>query len=436
VATNVARSRREGAREEPSRSARREAGPPDRERGERRRSGGERPASPDGEPFVVGLLAAPGFTYELARDLARDLPAILRRRFRGTTWRVELRPEPMAAASDDDVDLIEIAHQRMLAESWKLAVCLTDFPVHIGNRPVTAYASATYGVGLVSVPALGAVNLQDRLGDAVVRLIEGLVGETVDDPSDARDRERHHRMLRRLDDLSELKIGHPEVKEDRTIRFMAAVGLGNLRLLLGMVRANRPWRLVAGLSRAIVGALGLDIFGVASPGVWLIADGMGWVRLLLFGVASIAVISASLIAVHRLWRRTYNDRTESRARVVLFNLATAITVGIGVLTLYLALLAINVVSALVLITSGVLERQVGHPADLATYLALAWLVTSLATLGGALGAALENDRAVREAAYGYRPDARNEALREQAPPADGPAYGPAHDQGAGAARQS
>jgi hypothetical protein len=68
-----------------------------------------------------------------------------------------------------------------------------------------------------------------------------------------------------------------------------------------------------------------------------------------------------------------------------------------------------------LITTGVLERQLAHPAGLGTYVALAWLVTSLATLGGALGAALENDRAVREAAYGYRPDARNEAIREQSP---------------------
>jgi uncharacterized membrane protein len=366
------------------------------------------------EPVVVGLLAAPGFTFEIARDLADELPALLRRRFGAVEWRVELRPEPMAAASDDDVDLIEIGHRRVLDEGWKFAVCLTDFPVHVGNRPVTAYASASSGVGLVSIPALGPVNLREHVRDAVLRVVEGLLGESVDDPDEARDSARHQRMHQRLEDLSALAIGRPEVEEGRAVRFVAAVGLGNLRLLLGMVRANRPWRLIAGLSRAIVGALGLDIFGVASPGVWMISDGMGWERLLAVGVASIAVICASLMTVHGLWRKAYGSRRETRARVVLFNLATAITVALGVLTLYLGLLAINVVAATVVIPASVLERQLGHPAGTWTYLALAWLVASLATLGGALGAALENDRAVREAAYGYRADVRNEAAGDPA----------------------
>jgi uncharacterized membrane protein len=364
---------------------------------------------------TVGLLAAPGLALDLAEDVAAQLPAILRERFPGVGWRVVVRAEPMAAASDSDVDLVQIGHQRMLAEGWKLAVCLTDYPVHVGNRPVTAHASATYGVGLVSVPALGAVNLERRVREAVVRVIEGLLGESVDDPGEARDKGRQTRMRRRLDELSST-FGRAEVREDRTVQFVAAVGLGNLRLLIGMVRANRPWRLASRLSRALVGALSLAIFGVASPGVWIIADGLTWWRLLAIGVGSIVATCLSLIAAHGLWEKAYSPRPEVRERVILFNLATATTVALGVLTLYLALLVINLSAAVIVISRGTLERQIDHPASAGTYLALAWLVTSLSTLGGALGAALENDRAVREAAYGYRPDARTEAI---GPPGEG-----------------
>lgn len=374
-------------------------------------------APPAQETVTVGLLAAPGLPYEVAQRVARDLPRLLRHRFPGVEWRVDVRPEPVAAARDEDVDLVQVARERMLQAGWKLAVCLTDYPVHVGNRPVVAHASATQGVGLVSVPALGPVNLDDRVRDAIVRVVEGLLGESVESPEDARDRERHARMRERLDELSSL--GRAEVHEDRTIRFITAVGLGHLRLLLGMVRANRPWRLVVGLSRALVAALGLDIFGVASPGVWIVADGLDWPRLLLFGIASILVTATSLITAHGLWERTYSDRPEARERSVLFNLATTITVFLGVLTLYLALFVLNLAAAGALISSEVLAKQLGHPVDLGTYIALAWLVTSLATLGGALGAALEDDRTVREAAYGYHPDIRTEQM--QADDADGAA---------------
>jgi hypothetical protein len=45
------------------------------------------------------------------------------------------------------------------------------------------------------------------------------------------------------------------------------------------------------------------------------------------------------------------------------------------------------------------QGQVGHSASLRDYFELAWLISSLAMIGGALGAALESDEAVREAAY-------------------------------------
>jgi hypothetical protein len=47
----------------------------------------------------------------------------------------------------------------------------------------------------------------------------------------------------------------------------------------------------------------------------------------------------------------------------------------------------------------VFAHAIGHGAGFADYVTLAWFVASLATVGGALGAALESNEAIREAAY-------------------------------------
>lgn len=103
---------------------------------------------------------------------------------------------------------------------------------------------------------------------------------------------------------------------------------------------------------------------------------------------------------NNLWERSADSHT--RERVVLFNAVTALTIAIGVLTLYLALLAFSVVGSFCLIPAGALDAEI-HRAAAADYLRIAWLATSLATLAGALGSLVESDLAVREAAYGYRP---------------------------------
>ncbi len=58
-----------------------------------------------------------------------------------------------------------------------------------------------------------------------------------------------------------------------------------------------------------------------------------------------------------------------------------------------------------------LRREIGQPVGIGDYAVLAWFVASLATIGGALGAGLESDAAVREAAYATTPD---EAAAEEA----------------------
>ena len=88
-----------------------------------------------------------------------------------------------------------------------------------------------------------------------------------------------------------------------------------------------------------------------------------------------------------------------RKQVILFNIVTTLTVLIGVSTLYAALYILALAASFWFVMPQIWKDQVGHPATLRDYFELAWLISSLAMIGGALGAALESDDAVREAAY-------------------------------------
>jgi hypothetical protein len=307
----------------------------------------------------VGLHAEPQLR-DLAERIADDLRESLARRFGEIEWRVELgagEPEnPQASIAE----LVQDARQLLLDNGWDLIICLTDIPLRSDDhRPLTAVASATDGVGLISVPAFGAIGLEARVRDAALDLIAALVGL-----SDEESAKRHESVRARLHELAS-PIGTAQVRDDNTIRFSTAVIRGNLRLLIGMVRANHPWRVTVKLSRALVAALGTAAYVLASTGFWTLAAYMTWPRLLGLALAAVVATSVALIVAHHLWERSTNLRT--RERVVLFNAVTVLTIAIGVLTLYLALLALSVVGAFSLIPEGALNAQINR-ADAADYL--------------------------------------------------------------------
>src|SRR5258708_14721296 len=192
----------------------------------------------------LGLVAAPGIAEELARQLADDLPAALAERVSAeVVWEIPMVVDELAARAMLGTAMIDATRARMLREGWDLAVCLTDLPLRIGRRPVIADASATHGVAVISLPALGAVQMRRRARDAIVRLVDGLMGETLElgRQGGAGQRRRVGRRLARLA-RAERRVEPDDDGID--VRLVAAVLRGNARLLAGMLRANPPWRLI------------------------------------------------------------------------------------------------------------------------------------------------------------------------------------------------
>jgi hypothetical protein len=67
------------------------------------------------------------------------------------------------------------------------------------------------------------------------------------------------------------ELGTRVEHKDHGAGFAALVISGNIWLLLGMLRANRPWRLVLRLMRVLVAAFAAGVFALVTSDIWRLA---------------------------------------------------------------------------------------------------------------------------------------------------------------------
>jgi hypothetical protein len=119
---------------------------------------------------------------------------------------------------------------------WHLAVCVTDLPLQTARRPVIAHVSATHGVAVLSMPALGPVSVRKRTAETIVRLVGHILGDLAPAADAA---PLAQAMTRRMREL-----GGRTKRGERGVGFVARVFTGNIWLLLGMlVRGYETLRL-------------------------------------------------------------------------------------------------------------------------------------------------------------------------------------------------
>ena len=357
-------------------------------------SAGQRRAEPQAD-IALGVIVAPGLardvTAKIASELAHDLEAL----DLGVEWRTELAADRLVTPPAQTSEIIDAARRKLLDEDWDLGVVVTDLPLRVGRRPVSRQVRPTHGIAVVSLPALGALHLAPRLRRTLLELVGELVGEGGGwrgGGALARLRRRWGRGV-----LQELATDTSDRPGALRFLFVPEVLASHFRLLLGMVRANRPWRLAARLYRALLAAVVAGAYGLVTSDIWRISATAGSTRLVLASIASISFTSGAVIVAHGLWERAPNRHL--RDQVILFNFATAATILIGIATLYAALFLVIFAAAELLLSTQALGSGLGHAVGTGDYATLAWFTASLATVGGALGAVLESDDAVREAAY-------------------------------------
>jgi len=127
--------------------------------------------------LVVGLLASPGPASELIESLLPEIADRLAVQLPGARWRVEFVSDRLVEPPTVLSELISAGRRMLLDRGWQLVVCVTDLPLQTARRPVIAHVSATHGVAVLSMPALGPVAVRKRAVETIVRLVGHMLGD-------------------------------------------------------------------------------------------------------------------------------------------------------------------------------------------------------------------------------------------------------------------
>ncbi|MGV9531031.1 hypothetical protein ACWDU0_05360 [Streptomyces cellulosae] len=360
---------------------------------------------------TVALLADPDAPTEIAHRVAQKLPERLSERAGdGREFDVHVVSEPFTAGAEDPASLRRRVLERGREEDWDVVVALTDLPLHAHGRKLAVDLDHEHGMAVLSLPSLGGLGFQRRarraVEDAVLNLTQAHAAGAGGTP-------RREPLLTFVGRLAPIHRSRTDDEEAVDLRYVVTGPRGYLRLLLGMVRANRPWRLVPGLSKVLATALATGAIATVNATVWSLAGTLSTVRLVIATVGSIVLMVGWLIVDAGLWQRTTDASPEARQRDALYNASTVVTLGLGVLVCYVGLVAVNLLWALFILNDRVYASVTRTPLDGGQYWTLAWFVASVATVGGALGSSLESDEAIRTAAYSKREQERLRMLRDE-----------------------
>ena len=177
-------------------------------------------------------------------------------------------------------------------ETEDIVIYLTDLPRRRGTTPVVADISVPDRFGMISIPGLGGAFIDRR----VRTLAQTVVAEVTSRSGD-------HRPLGEAADADTGRRRGP---------LRRAVALSRMRLLAGMVYANRPWRLVTGMSKVLMAAFATGAVSLAYPTIWQLSTTMGPWRLSVATVLASTGLIAWLIIEHKLWERPHSAEERER----------------------------------------------------------------------------------------------------------------------------
>ena len=335
----------------------------------------------------IGIVADPGLPERRAKALFADLQAAAKDHHTGEPAELYLRIGSFPMSSRGTVELHDNTIEVLEKYRWDRLIYLTDLPLST-RRPVISQCVQNGKATMLCLPAFGLLRAKLGLKQEMTRLVQGkMAGAGVPEEN--------------IDGYEDIAGG--DVRADTT-RVLEGRGR-TLRLLLGMIRCNRPMALLRALSGSIALGVASGAFGVFFGSIWLMSSLMPIWRLILISMLAICGMTFWLIYNNSLWnprssKLHYDSVGWWRARWD--NYATLVTVAISSLLMYLLLIGVLLLLAAAVVPVKYFSLQIGHPVELWNYLLLAWFAASLGMIAGALGSGFDSEEAIQQATYNRR----------------------------------
>ncbi|WP_139343359.1 MFS transporter [Virgibacillus siamensis] len=354
----------------------------------------------------VGIIPAPELPEAIANKLALKLETAFSMQIdNNISWNVEVVLDQLTGASGRSDEIIKRALALKAEHNWEYAICLTDMPIFSDKTVVLAEGDDGKGVAQISIPAFGAFPLKTRVKKAIIQMVGELYfrinGHGTYVNSDIVER-NNKQLMKSERKFSPVKKVLPD-NEDADLRFIVRPRIhGLFRLIAGMTYANRPWRIIPAFKRVVAVAFATGAYGLVFTTLWNISAAYGGLQFTLLTLIAIAGMVIWIIFAHNLWEK-HNAKT-SRKLTMLYNMVTVVTLTSSVIVYYAVLYILFLFAVVFFVPPDLFVHTVGIKDNNIHehFIQLAWLVTSVAVIAGAMGSGLENDKTVRKIMYGHR----------------------------------
>src|SRR5699024_5725106 len=371
--------------------------------------------------FSLGIVTAPGITTTLSEKFKDNLKGILDEGFtKDTIWSIKVVVDHITGAAENADRIMNQAIKIREHHDWDYVISLTDLPLFYQKSVVLADINRQQCAAQVSLPAFGSFPTANKVKKTLVHITKELYfnQNTMENMEliqhgigikNKDTKENSFQLIKKAFKFNTIERRELDEDENFSVRFLVhPKWSGKFKVLAGMTAANSPWSIMPSFKRVIGLAFATGCYMLIFNTLWQLSGLYGLPRFITLMITAMTAMVTWIIFVHSLWEKKQNYKSQKLR--FMYNLTTIMTLTISVLLFYISMFLLFSIAVIIFVPADIFNDVLEDDVTFLDYVKLAWLVTSAATVAGAIGAGLENEESVKQVTYGYRQYERSKEI--------------------------